>query len=343
VALYDLVRDLPLEIESVSYDRAAVEISPEFTRKTTTVVLDGPGGEGRGEDVTYDPNEHDPDRYPELDLAGSWTFDSLSQHLDGLDLFPAGEPGQTAYLDYRRWSFESAALDLALQQTGRSLGDVLGREPRPLRFVSSTRAASLDGWLALYPGLRFKLDPTPDWTDEFVASLAALGNVDTVDLKGAYHGTSVDRPPDPILYRRVAEAFPDAWIEDPALDEATDAVLEPHRERITWDAPIHSWADVEALPFPPRCLNSKPSRFGAVSRLFEFYDRCREERITLYGGGQFELGVGRGQIQLLAALFHPEGGNDVAPGGYNAPAPLAGLPVSPLDPNPASTGFRRAD
>ena len=120
-------------------------------------------------------------------------------------------------------------------------------------------------------------------------------------------------------------------------------MLEPHRARITWDAPIHSWADVEALPFAPRVLNSKPSRFGPVSRLFEFYDRCAEEGISLYGGGQFELGVGRGQIQLLAGLFHPDGSNDVAPGGYNAPAPLAGLPVSPLDPSPTSTGFRRAE
>jgi hypothetical protein len=342
MALYDSVRDLPLEIASVGLEPAAVEISPEFTRKTTTVVLGGGGSEGRGEDVTYDPLEHAPGRFPELALEGTWTLDSFSQHLDGQDLFPGGEPGQAAYRDYRRWALESAALDLALQQAGRSLGEAVGREARPLKFVSSTRATSLDGWLALYPDLRFKLDPTDDWTDEFVATLAAGGNVDVVDLKGAYHGTVVDRPANPELYKRVAEGFPDAWIEDPRLDDETDALLEPYRDRITWDAPIHSWADVDALPFAPRCLNSKPSRFGAVSRLFEFYDRCAEAGIALYGGGQFELGVGRGQIQLLAGLFHPDGSNDVAPGGYNASEPLAGLPVSPLDPSPEPTGFRRA-
>jgi hypothetical protein len=178
--------------------------------------------------------------------------------------------------------------------------------------------------------MRFKLDPTSDWTDEHVSALAARGVVDCLDLKGAYHGTVVDQPPDPALYRRVAEGFAEAWIEDPALTPETDAVLEPHRDRVTWDAPIHSWADVEALPFEPRCLNCKPSRFGALERLFEFYDRCAERGITLYGGGQFELGVGRGQIQLLAALFHPHTPNDVAPGGYNAPSPQAGLPTSPL-------------
>ena len=57
-------------------------------------------------------------------------------------------------------------------------------------------------------------------------------------------------------------------------------MLEPHRDRVTWDAPIHSWADVEALPFPPRCLNCKPSRFGSLERLFEFYDRCAEHGIA---------------------------------------------------------------
>ena len=343
MGLYDLVRDLPLEVERIELEVSSVEISPEFTRKTTIVRLVGGGLAGVGEDVTYDAAEHASDRFPVLDLAGSWTLGSLSQRLDTENLFPAGDPTQTSFRDYRRWGFESAALDLALCQADRSLGDAVGREARPLRFVSSTRAASLDGWLELYPELRFKLDPTPDWTDAFVAELAAGGNVDVVDLKGRYHGTVVDRPPDANLYRRVAEGFPNAWIEDPGSSPETDSLLEPYRDRITWDAPIHAWADVEALPFAPKCLNCKPSRFGSVERLFELYDRCAEHGIALYGGGQFELGVGRGQIQLLAGLFHPDGPNDVAPGGYNASAPLAGLPTSPLDPRPAATGFRRSE
>jgi hypothetical protein len=55
----------------------------------------------------------------------------------------------------------------------------------------------------------------------------------------------------------------------------------------------------------------------------------------MYGGGQFELGPGRGQIQYLASLFHPDGSNDVAPGGYNEVEPRAGLPESPLEPRHA--------
>ena len=40
---------------------------------------------------------------------------------------------------YRRWAYESAALDLALRQNGMSLHEALGREPRPVNFVVSLR------------------------------------------------------------------------------------------------------------------------------------------------------------------------------------------------------------
>ena len=89
-------------------------------------------------------------------------------------------------------------------------------------------------------------------------------------------------------------------------------------------------------------INIKPSRFGSRARLFDVYDYCAEHEIALYGGGQCELGPGRGQIQYLASLFHPDTPNDVAPGGYNAPEPQPGLPESPLAPEFASAGFRWA-
>jgi hypothetical protein len=60
-----------------------------------------------------------------------------------------------------------------------------------------------------------------------------------------------------------------------------------------------------------------------------------------YGGGQFELGVGRGQIQYLAGMFHADAPNDIAPAGYDALDPEPGLPISPLTPDPEPTGFRR--
>jgi hypothetical protein len=346
--LWERVRELPFEVADVTMEVNAVTVSPEFERRTTVVHLRREMGgrseaaDGLGEDVTYDPAEHDPHRFPWVDLRGTWTLESLSRHLDEIDLFPNGEPKQPAYRDYRRWAFESAALDFALKANGLGIAGALEREPTPVRFVSSTHDAAIGPWLELYPALRFKLDPSAEWTDELVRDLAARDVVDVVDLKGHYEGTPVDNPADPALYRRVAGAFPEAWIEDPALTPETDAVLEPHRDRVTWDAPIHSWADVEALPFPPRCLNCKPSRFGTLERLFAFYERCAEAGIRLYGGGQFELGVGRGQIQVLASLFHPDTSNDVAPGGYNEPVPRPGLEESPLAPGLAPFGFRRS-
>lgn len=191
-----------------------------------------------------------------------------------------------------------------------------------------------------YPGVRFKLDAARSWSEELVEELAGLARTDVVDFKGVYRG-DFGEPPDARLYRTVAEAFPDAWLEDPALTPETEEVLEPHLERVTWDAPIHSVADVEALPFPPRTLNVKPSRFGTVERLLDFYDHCEEAGIGLYGGGQFELDVGRGQIQLLASLYHADAPNDVAPAGFNEPDPGPGLEASPLEPALEPTGFRR--
>ena len=76
-----------------------------------------------------------------------------------------------------------------------------------------------------------------------------------------------------------------------------------------------------------------------MRRLFDFYDACEREGIALYGGGQYELGPGRAQIQQLASLFHADAPNDVAPGGYNATEPVSGLPPSPLELTPQA-GFR---
>ena len=147
-----------------------------------------------------------------------------------------------------------------------------------MRFVCSLNMGhppSMEGLrrrLAANPEIRFKLDATSDWDDAIFDELVSLGCVDSVDFKGAYRGTVVDQPADPVLYKRVAETFPDAWLEDPNLTPETDEVLQPYRDRVTWDAVIHSVADVEALPFPPKTVNVKPSRFGALSELFAGYD-----------------------------------------------------------------------
>jgi hypothetical protein len=349
---YEQLAQLPVEIDSYELEGLELGVSSDFTRLSTLIKLRGGGEEGAGEDVTYDGLDHIAlqDEGPTLGLAGSHTIDSFSKRLDEVDLFPS-PPARDVSRLYRRWAFESAALDLALRQAGRSLADVVGREPRPVNFVVSMRLAMpgsdepetaerVQRMLQRYPGTRFKLDPTNTWTRELVDELAATGAIDSLDLKGYYKGTPVDVQTDPGLYRMVAETFPDAWLEDPDLNDETTPVLEPHKDRLTWDAPIHSVADIEERPWRPRMVNIKPSRFGPLSSLCEAYDWCEANGVGAYGGGQFELGVGRGHIQYLASLFHPDTPNDTAPGGYNMPEFPDGLPASPLEPSVAASGFR---
>ena len=347
MSTYDRIAGLPLRIDGYGLEVLALELAPELTRLTTVITLHGAGEEGVGEDVVYDAADHEAQLAagPAQPLAGDWTIDGFSRHLEGLDLFPGG-PTRPEWPNYRRWAFESAALDLALRQAGASLADALGLVPRPVTFVVSTRLDGPQGvgrlrrFLEGTPGLRFKLDPTDDWSPEMMEELAALGVVDTLDMKGAYDDVPMAVPTDPRTYARVLERFPGAWIEDPKLTPELRETLRGAEDRVTWDAPIHSVADVAALGWKPRMINVKPSRFGPLSELMAAYDHLRDEGIAAYGGGQTELGPGRGQIQYLASLFHPDAPNDVAPGGYNAPDPPPGLPGSPLPVAASPTGFR---
>jgi hypothetical protein len=261
-------------------------------------------------------------------VAGDHTLRSASAALEGDDLF-AAPPEMEASRDYRRWAFESAILDLALQQRGISLAAAVGREARPVRFVASTRA-DIGGWIDVDPALEFKLDPEESWDADLIARLAATGRVRVLDLKAYYHGTAVDVTPDPALYRRIAVEFPEVVIEDASLEGECREALRGAEERLSFDAPIHSLADVDALPVQVRWLNIKPSRFGTTERLLECIEACEARGVRMYGGGQFELGVGRRQIQTLASVFYPDTPNDVAPGIYNAGGPRPGLPKSPL-------------
>jgi L-alanine-DL-glutamate epimerase-like enolase superfamily enzyme len=343
----ELLAPLAVKIEECVLEPLQADVSSEFVRKTTLIRLRGGGQEGIGEDVTYDNLDQETLQRegPGFELAGSYTLASFAEHLAAHSLFPE-PPQREVSTRYRTWAYESAALDLALRQAGAPLHAVLAREPRPVAFVVSLRLgepptiAPVRRRLEVFPDMRFKLDPTSSWDEALIAELLATGAVDSVDFKGLYTGTIVDQPADPVLYRRVVEAFPDAWIEDPALTPETDAVLAPHRARFSWDAPIHSIADIESLPYPPRMVNIKPSRLGGIKDLLDTYDYCAERGIGNYGGGQFELGVGRGQNQYLASLFHPDAPNDVAPTPFNLSGPWAGLPASPLTPAPAEQGFR---
>ena len=334
-SLRDSLAALRVRIDGYATERRELAVRSGFTRVTTTVLMRGDDEAGEGEDVTYTPEDHDGFPADEM-LAGTWALGELSQRLDELSLWTA-EPRMEASADYRRWAFESAALDLALRQAGRSLAEAVGRVHRPVRFVASTRS-EIEPYLALNPDLEFKLDVEAGWDRALMERLAATGRVRVLDLKAYYRGTSVDLAPDPELYRAAAEVFPDAVIEDPWLEDGCREALAGAEDRLSFDAPIHSWRDVEKLPLEPRWLNIKPSRFGTLARLLECIEECEERGIQVYGGGQFELGPGRRQIQRLASVFYADAPNDVAPTAYNDGPAREGLPASPL-PAPDGVGF----
>jgi hypothetical protein len=326
-SLWQQLGDLTVRIDDWSTQRRELAVSPEFTRVTTTVVLHADAEVGQGEDVTYVAEDHDDFPGNEM-LAGTWTLREFARRLDELELWP-NAPKMEASREYRRWAFESAALDLALRQAGMSFADAVGRPYAPVRFVASTRA-DIEPYRKLNPALEFKLDAEAAWDDALVAKLAATDRVRVVDFKAYYRGTSVDLEPDPELYRRVKEALPDAVLEDAWLEGECKAVLADAADRLSFDAPIHAWSDVKKLFFEPKWLNIKPSRFGTLRGLLECIEECEARGIRMYGGGQFELGAGRRQIQKLASVFYPDGPNDVAPAEYNDGPARPGLPTSPL-------------
>jgi len=329
-ALFDRLAGLEVEIDGWGFDRLELA-TVRWVRISTVVTVTGGGLVGRGEDVSYNPADQDAHQRMDVPaLRGRRTLQEWSEVLDRTNLIPV-PPSAPEARDYRRWAYESALLDLALRQAGLPLAQALGRESRPVRFCASP-AGDPAPLLARYPALELKLDAQAGWSGDDMRRLAASGRVRVVDLKGHYSGEWNRLPDDPPAFSAaVAEAFPDVVIEDPMLGPAMEPFLERHAHRISFDAPVHGLDDLLRLPVTGWC-NIKPSRFATVRRLFECVDHCERNGIAMYGGGQFEIGPGRAQIQEVASVLYRDGPNDVAPAGYNAAAPPDGLPESPLNP-----------
>jgi L-alanine-DL-glutamate epimerase-like enolase superfamily enzyme len=340
--------ELPLTIESYEFERLSRQFSYGHERVTTRIRLRGGGFDGLGEDVShYDTEETTLHVAGQVfPLAGAWTLESFCDHLARIDQWPV--PAQWDMMErWRNWAFESAALDLALAQAGRPLHEVLGREPAPVRFVNSLGLGDPPTFdpiarrLAAHPDLRFKLDVTWQWPASLIDEVAATGAVEIVDFKGHYGLEMGELPALLAMYERAIAAFPDALLEDAHDLPEVASLLAGEGHRISYDAPIHSVADLDSTPLAPRALNIKPCRVGDLRSLLAVYDECSARGLLMYGGGMGELDVGRDQIQLLASLFHPGGPNDAAPAGYNEDTPAPDLPGSPLAARPAPVGFRR--
>ena len=161
MATFDALADLPLEIEG--YELEGLELGiPNFERLSTVIRLQGSGEVGLGEDVTYDALDHVAlqDAGPALDLTGHATLGEFCNFMAGVDTFPA-EPQRDVSRRYRRWAFESAALDLALRQGRIGIAEAVGREPSPVRFVCSMGLSPDGSQPSTIETLRRKLDRYP--------------------------------------------------------------------------------------------------------------------------------------------------------------------------------------
>lgn len=340
-SLWSRIADLSLTVTEHRWETVTPPGAPEQGRYL--LQLGDGSAAGHGEEVGGTMIDEDGTFIalaPGLPLAGEWTLASFGDHVGHLDLWPE-PPEWDMARNLRRWAFESAALDLALVQNGLSLAQALGRTPRPVRFVNSLGLgdppsfATVGRRLERYPGLRFKLDAQASWPAALIAEVAATGAVDVIDFKGRYGLAVEDEAALIAMYREVVARFPDAILEDPHDLPAVADLLESHAARVSFDAPIATVADITTT-----IVNVKPSRIGSLRALLDIYDHCEQAGVRMYGGGMGERDVARGQIELLAALFHPDSTNDVAPSVYNMPDLPAALPQSPLVPGTPAPGFR---
>jgi L-alanine-DL-glutamate epimerase-like enolase superfamily enzyme len=355
------IRELLVTVDDLSCTQLL--LPGGMARMTTTVELHGDGHTGRGEDVAYsgDTQKLLPDAFAKVAplITGSWKFGELSDKLDAefeLEL-PAGTMGDDKP-GFHRWAIDSALLDLALRQAKTDLARLVGAEWAPVRVSLSMGVdgaeglAKLRSWIERDPSITFKLDTSTKWDHELVASLANLGDgraVSTIDFKALYHGEWIDNDYDPSLYGSVANQLPAALLEDAKLTDANrEALGVDGCERLSWDYPITSTQDVPGLPsssaefsdLRPGAINIKPSRFGALDKVLATIELCDAHDIPCYSGGQFELGVGRTQVQAIASLCFPDAPNDCAAAMFHNAAPDADdVPLGPVVPPAASNGF----
>jgi L-alanine-DL-glutamate epimerase-like enolase superfamily enzyme len=339
---------LPFVVSEYALERLSVDEAAGYERMTIQIRLLGGGADGLGEDVGLaEESGALLAAGPSLSLSGEWTIGDFCAHLATLEQWPE-PPSWEAERLYRNWAYESAALDLALRQNGLALPEFLGVEPRPVQFVNSLGLGDPPSFgavqrrLARYPGLRFKLDTDPRWTPALMDDLVATGAVDILDFKGQYGLETGDVAALASMYEHALDRFGDVILEDPHDLPEIAGLVTPHAERVSYDAPIHAVADLDATALASRIVNVKPSRLGSLSALFDLYDHCERQGLGMYGGGMGEIGVGRGQVQLLASMFHADAPNDVAPTAFNALELADGLAASPLTPPPNLAGFRWA-
>jgi L-alanine-DL-glutamate epimerase-like enolase superfamily enzyme len=294
---------LPLVVDDVRCASAPVAVAtyPGGARPSSVVTLAGGGAEGHGEHVGWTDDEHAVFR------AALASMPRGATHVEGWTRI------MRARVDapYARAALEAAAIDLALRQADTNLFRLAGVPGRDVSYVVSFAAA--DEALAdatRHPAIALKVDVDGACSDAAYGALAALGRVAVLDFK--LSGDLAD-------HARAHRAVPGALLEDPRLAAAPwPAEVADH---VSFDAPVVAAAALARLPIRPAAVNVKPARMGGVFEALACIARCTASGITVYLGGMFETGVGRTQLRALAALFAPDGPNDIAPLALGDAAP----------------------
>ena len=346
-SLWPRLAELPLVVEGCEYDSLRAVLTQEFERVTT------PRAARRRARTAWARTSRRPRRAPRVHETGrscrspaSGRSARSASAWRALDQWPE-PPEWHAARNYRNWAFESAALDLALRQAGRPLHDVLGREPHPVRFVNSLGLGDDPSTETHPPAARRP-------PERRLQARRGAGLEPGAPGRAGGHGRGpAGRLQGPLRLRgrptrRRSSRCTSAWsppsptpiLEDPHDLPAVAELLQPHAAAWSYDAPIHRPAGHRPTPISRthRQRQALADRL-ACARCSSSTRTASSTACAMYGGGMGELGVGRGQIELLASLFHPDEPNDVAPSAFNAVEPAPDLPQSPLRAAAGGDGF----
>jgi L-alanine-DL-glutamate epimerase-like enolase superfamily enzyme len=304
--LHDLrarLEALPLHLDSLDVHHTAVALAdyPDGPRPTSTVAVRGAGRTGYGEHVGWTESEHETFRENAHRTArGATTLGAWSRSLAGLP-------------PYDRAALEAAAVDLALRQSRTTLFEVSGVAPTLVRYVLSFVPGDDPAAHARHAGngdLELKIDADPDWTAATWRSIATAARIAVIDFK--LRGEPDD-------HERACEMVEAAWIEDP---KPGDAPWSPTLlSRLSVDGAVTSAAALASILPVPAAVNVKAPRMGGVLEAISCLAACESHGLHAYIGGMFEVGIGRRQSLVLAAIACPDGPNDIAPLVGAAPRP----------------------
>ena len=243
---------------------------------------------------------------------------------------------------WRNWAYESAALDLALRQAGAAAA----RGARARAAAADVRQLAR----ARRPAVGRHDRPPPRALPDRRLQARRRVRLDAGDHRGAgRHRRGADgRLQGPLrargrgrggagrAVRRGARGVPGRDLRGPARAAGDRRALDAVRDRVSFDAPVtrvagHHDADRQRQAVADRRPAAAVRDLRALRRRRACDVRRRDGRARHRA---------RGQIQLLASLFHPDAPNDVAPSPFNLPEPPPGLPTQPAGAGDPPAGVR---